>query len=101
MLAGYAALPEAVRPAVIFETDSSQVIARARARIAEEPNPYGGNPLDPAFVLGSTLDRNLAAALKAGLLTVTYPVTNRVITDQGYAGYRGGLRLATELPASS
>jgi nitrogenase molybdenum-iron protein beta chain len=53
--------------------------------------------VDPAFVLGSTLDRNLAAALNAGLLTVSYPVTNRVITDQGYAGFRGGLRLATDL----
>ena len=95
--ARFATLPEAVRPTVIFETDSSQVITRAQACITIEPNPYGGNAIDPAFVLGSTLDRNLAVALNAGLLTVTYPVTNRVITDQGYAGYRGGLRLATEL----
>jgi nitrogenase molybdenum-iron protein beta chain len=97
VLARFAALPAAARPTVIFETDSSQIIARAQARIAEEPQPYGGNPIEPSFVLGSTLDRNLAAAFNAGLLTVTYPVTNRVITDQGYAGYRGGLRLATEL----
>lgn len=94
----FATLPESVRPRLIFETDSSQVIARAKALSGEEPvSPYGGNPIDPAFVLGSTLDRNLAAALNAGLLTVSYPVTNRVITDQGYAGYRGGLRLATDL----
>ena len=91
-------LAEAVRPQVVFETDSSRVIVSAKARIDQEPvNPYGGSPVDPAFVLGSTLDRNLAAALNAGLLTVSYPVTNRVITDQGYAGFRGGLRLATDL----
>jgi hypothetical protein len=83
---------------VVFETDSSQVIASVKARISEEPaNPCGGSPVDPAFVLGSTLDRNLAATLNAGLLTVSYPVTNRVITDQAYAGFRGGLRLATDL----
>jgi len=47
--------------------------------------------------LGSTLDRTLAAELKAGFFGISYPIVNRVITDQSYIGYRGGLRLATDL----
>jgi nitrogenase molybdenum-iron protein beta chain len=89
-------LPESVRPHLIFETDTSKVRDRVLALAASVPDPYG-EPLSPAFVLGSVLDRPLAAELRAGFWGVSYPVVNRVVTDQGYVGYRGGLHLATEI----
>ena len=84
------------RPHVVFETDTSRIQERVLKLASELGDPYG-EPLSPAFVLGSTLDRPLAAAIKGGFLSVSYPVVNRVVTDQGYSGYRGGLRLITDI----
>lgn len=89
-------LPPELRPKLIFETDTSRIAAALQAELAKEPSEYG-SPISPAFVLGSTWDRPLANEFNAGFLSVTYPVSNRVITDQAYAGYRGGLRLVTDI----
>jgi nitrogenase molybdenum-iron protein beta chain len=51
----------------------------------------------PAFVLGSSLDRELAESLRAGHLSVSFPVSNRAILDRTYVGYAGGLRLVEDL----
>jgi nitrogenase molybdenum-iron protein beta chain len=96
VLARFATIPEQLRPKVIFETDTGQIRERLFADLTAENDPYG-SPISPAFVIGSNLDRQLAADLKAGFWGVSYPVTNRVVTDQGYLGFRGGLRLATEI----
>ncbi len=96
VLARFATIPEQARPKVIFETDTSRIRERLFAELEKENDPYG-TPISPAFVIGSNLDRPLAADLKAGFWGVSYPITNRVVTDQGYLGYRGGLRLATEV----
>ncbi len=89
-------IPRALRPRLIFETDTSRI---ADLIVEDQENKESEYDLaiSPAFVLGSTLDRPLAARIKAGFLGVTYPVVNRVITDQSYVGHRGGLRLATEI----
>ncbi|MBI1921033.1 MAG: hypothetical protein HYS23_08135 [Geobacter sp.] len=92
----FAAIEPDLRPKVVFETDTSQVQARLQEELAKEDDPYG-TPISPAFVLGSTLDRPLAADIKAAFWGISYPITNRIITDQGYVGFRGGLRLATEI----
>jgi nitrogenase molybdenum-iron protein beta chain len=94
--ARFAAIEPDLRPSVAFETDTSQVQARLNERLAKEDAPYG-NPISPVFVLGSSLDRPLAADLKAGFWGISYPITNRIITDQGYVGFRGGLHLATDI----
>ncbi|WP_224957805.1 nitrogenase component 1 [Geomonas subterranea] len=89
-------LPADYRPKVIFETDTDRITARLQVILEQEEDPYG-NPIHPAFVIGSNLDRPLAAGIKAGFWGVSYPITNRIVTDQFYVGFRGGLRLATEL----
>ncbi|HWR44945.1 nitrogenase component 1 [Sporomusa sp.] len=89
-------LPAELRPKLIFETDTSRIATSLQEELAKEPDEYG-SPISPAFVLGSTWDRPLAHEFKAGFLSVTYPVSNRVVTDQAYAGYRGGLRLVTDI----
>lgn len=85
-----------LRPKLIFETDTDQITERLNADLAKEDDPYG-TPISPAFVIGSNLDRPLAAGLKAGFWGVSYPITNRIVTDQFYVGFRGGLRLATDI----
>ncbi|MDF2875742.1 MAG: nifK 2 [Sporomusa sp.] len=94
--ARFNSLPAELRPKLIFETDTSRIATSLQEELAKEPDEYG-SPISPAFVLGSTWDRPLAHEFKAGFLSVTYPVSNRVVTDQAYAGYRGGLRLATDI----
>jgi nitrogenase molybdenum-iron protein beta chain len=94
--ASFDALREEVRPNLVFETDTTRVRDRVIELVGAVPEPYG-DALSPAFLLGSVLDRPLAAELKAGYLSVSYPVVNRIVTDQGYAGYRGGLHLATDI----
>lgn len=89
-------LPAEYRPTLIFETDTDRITARLNRELEKEDDPYG-NPIHPAFVIGSNLDRALAAQLKAGFWGVSYPITNRIVTDQYYVGFRGGLRLATDL----
>jgi nitrogenase molybdenum-iron protein beta chain len=53
--------------------------------------------LSPLFIIGSTLEKRAAAARGAKHLSVSFPVYDRLITDRGYAGYRGGLHLFEDL----
>lgn len=94
--ARFAAIPADLRPKLIFETDTDRITERLNEDLAREDDPYG-TPISPAFVIGSNLDRPLAAGLKAGFWGVSYPITNRIVTDQFYIGFRGGLRLATDI----
>lgn len=89
-------LPEDLRPKLIFEESTSKIAKLILEDLKSIPSEYN-HAINPAFVLGSTLDRTLAAELKAGFFGISYPIVNRVITDQSYIGYRGGLRLATDL----
>jgi nitrogenase molybdenum-iron protein beta chain len=53
--------------------------------------------LSPLYVIGSTLEKRAAAARGAKHLSVSFPAYDRLITDRGYAGYRGGLHLFEDL----
>jgi nitrogenase molybdenum-iron protein beta chain len=56
--------------------------------------------LTPLYVLGSTYDKAFALKRGAKFLSVSYPVYDRVIVTQGYAGYRGALRLFEDIVTS-
>jgi nitrogenase molybdenum-iron protein beta chain len=93
----FGTLESGLKPAFVFETDGSEVIRHLNERW---PGPKGQryyNAFSPAFVIGSSLDRELAASLGAAHLSVSYPVLNRAVLDRGYAGYRGGLHLVEDL----
>ncbi len=47
----------------------------------------------PNFIFGSSLDKDLAANLGATKLSVSFPFTDRIVIDRGYAGYRGAISL--------
>ncbi|MFZ4855628.1 MAG: nitrogenase component 1 [Desulfuromonadaceae bacterium] len=83
--------------AVAFETDSSQVIHRLYERW---PKPDGSKyyqPFTPAFVIGSRLDKDFADSIGAGHLSVSYPISNRLVLDRAYAGFHGGLSLIEDI----
>lgn len=85
------------KPRVVFDTDTSRIVEHVREL---RPLPAGGtynNTFSPAFVVGSSLDRELARVFNAGHLSVSFPVANRAVLDRGYTGYRGGLRLVEDL----
>ncbi len=94
--ARFATIEPDLRPKLVFETDTSRIQLRLQEELAKEDDPYG-TPISPAYVLGSSLDRPLAAEINAAFWGISYPITNRIVTDQGYVGFRGGLRLATEI----
>lgn len=74
---------------VEFENDGGN----AQNRIETEAENEDGRFL----IIGSSWERDLAKKLGADLLIVSVPVVYRLILDSGYAGYRGGLRLAEEI----
>jgi nitrogenase molybdenum-iron protein beta chain len=82
---------------VVFDTDASNVgkyIARHWGQSRGQRYFEGFNP---GFILGSAIDRDIAEKLGVPQLTVTYPISNRVVLDRGYAGYSGALRLTEDI----
>lgn len=72
----------------------------ARAINKNHPNSRGRRYFDditPLYIIGSSLEKRTANARGAMHLSVSFPVYDRLITDRGYAGYRGGLHLFEDL----
>ncbi|WP_371379559.1 nitrogenase component 1 [Sporomusa aerivorans] len=92
-------LDSGISPEVIFHTDGSVIADAVRAHWNKYQAQAGkyANPLSPAFVIGSSLDRELAKELGAGHLSVGFPVANRAVISRGYTGYSGGLTLIEDL----
>ena len=95
--ADLSSLSEGFTTRLVFETDASEM---ARHLAESWPRPHGQRLYDafsPAFVIGSSLDREFAAAIGAAHLSVSFPVSNRVIINRGYAGYEGAANLVEDL----
>ncbi len=92
--------PETSTPRLVFETDTGEVIRHFKLGWPEFRGQKYYNAFSPAFVLGSSLDRQLALDIGAAHLSVSFPVANRAIIDRGYLGYQGGLRLIEDLFSS-
>jgi nitrogenase molybdenum-iron protein beta chain len=93
----FAPVLEEPRTTVAFETDTSLI---SNLLYERWPRPDGSRyyrAFSPAFVLGSRIDKDFADSIKAGHLSVTYPVSNRVVLNRRYAGYTGGLQLAEDI----
>ncbi|MDR0706662.1 MAG: hypothetical protein LBF60_02115 [Treponema sp.] len=72
----------------------------ARAINTEHPRNRGQryfDDLSPLYIIGSALEKRTANARGARHLSVSFPAYDRLITDRGYAGYRGGLHLFEDL----
>jgi nitrogenase molybdenum-iron protein beta chain len=95
-----AAAFEDIGAEMIFETDTSRI---ARAISRRHPENRGRRYFDditPLYIVGSSLEKQLAASRGAASLAVSFPVYNRLITDRSYAGFRGGLHLFEDLLSS-
>ncbi len=82
---------------LVFETDTSEVINHLNQHWPRSKGQKYHNAFSPAFVLGSSLERELALAIGAPHLSVSFPVANRAVLDRGYTGFDGGLRLTEDL----
>ncbi|MDR0858522.1 MAG: hypothetical protein LBN97_05800 [Oscillospiraceae bacterium] len=85
---------------LLFETDTSRIAKTLRAKHPENRGQRYFDDITPLFIVGSTLEKVTAQTFGAGNLAVSYPVYNRVITDRGYAAYRGGLHLFEDILSS-
>lgn len=90
-------LESGLEPKVIFETDGSEILRYVKLSWPENQGQKYYHAFGPAFVLGSSLERELAQAIGAGHLSISFPVANRAVIDRGYSGYQGGLRLIEDL----
>ena len=81
----------------MFESDGSQVREHLQKKWPVAGSGKYLNSFSPAFVVGSSLERELALEIGAAHLSVSFPVANRAILDRGYTGFRGGLRLIEDL----
>ncbi|MBM7865613.1 hypothetical protein GTO89_02300 [Heliobacterium gestii] len=84
-------------PQLLFETDTTEIPQRLARHWPIYKEAKYHRRLSPAFVLGSSLERDLASTIGAKHLSVSFPITNRVVLHRGYAGYRGGLHLLEDL----
>lgn len=94
---------EAVRAA--FDVPANLIFEQSTIKIARSVNlnhyenrgeRYFDNK-QPLFIVGSTLEKQFAVKKGAKFLSVSFPAYDRAIVTQGYAGYRGGLRLYEDL----
>jgi nitrogenase molybdenum-iron protein beta chain len=88
---------ETIKPQIVFDTNSSEAGRYISARYPRRETDLYVETLSPAFVIGSSLDRELALTLGAPHLSVSFPVSNRAVINRGYTGFDGGLTLTEDL----
>jgi nitrogenase molybdenum-iron protein beta chain len=90
-------IEESLKDKLYFDTDTSQAQVYLSKNWPQNNGERYYRTLTPAFVLGSTFDKQLADGIGAGFLSVAFPISNRVILNRGYSGYNGGLRLTEDI----
>lgn len=86
-----------LEPTVKFDTDASSVKKYITEIWPRNRNERYYDAMDPTVLVGSVYERDLAAEFGFPLLTLSYPVTNRVVLNRGYAGTNGALSLTEDL----
>lgn len=86
-----------IRPVVRFDTDASSVKKYIADVWPRNRNERYYDSMNPTMLIGSVYERDVAAAFGFPLLTVSFPVTNRVVLNRAYAGTNGALSLAEDL----
>lgn len=97
IIASFDGLKSGLRANVRFDTNTSSVRKYITEIWRRGSNERYYDSMTPAVIIGSAFERDLAAEFNCPLLTVTYPVTNRVVLNTAYAGIDGGLRLTEDL----
>lgn len=97
VLKGFEDYDSGFKANVIFDTNSSNIPKYLKSIWPDKGEGKYSNSFSPAFVIGGSLEREFAKKIGAQHLSITYPVTDRVIMDRGYAGYKGALRLIEDI----
>ena len=92
----FASYQSGITPEVVFDTDASNVIKHINRHWPQSNGQRYYDGFLPGFIAGSVMERDVAEQLKVPLLAVSYPITNRVVLNRAYAGYKGGLTLAED-----
>jgi nitrogenase molybdenum-iron protein beta chain len=71
---------DTISPEVVFESDSFKIWEKLEDEGVE-------------YIFGSSLDKDFASKIGAHRLSVAFPITDRIVLDRGYAGYRGAIQL--------
>jgi nitrogenase molybdenum-iron protein beta chain len=95
--AKFADITSETKPKIVFEQNAGQLLKHVRDSWELNSNNKYYDAFNPAFVVGSGIERGLAEKLGAGFLAVAYPVSNRVVLHKGYAGYKGALSFVEDL----
>lgn len=90
-------LTSETKPKVSFHENAGELLKEIRNSWPYNHNQKYYDAFGPAFVVGSGIERGLAEKLGAGFLSVAFPVSNRVVLNKGYTGYRGALTLVEDL----
>ncbi|MCE5287031.1 MAG: hypothetical protein LLG02_14465 [Pelosinus sp.] len=93
----FSQLGSEAKPKVVFELHAGQLIKHIRKSWPNNQNNKYYHSLSPAYLIGSSLEKDTAQKIGASFLSVAFPVTNRVVLDKGYTGFKGGLTLAEDL----
>jgi nitrogenase molybdenum-iron protein beta chain len=96
-LTKFNALTSETKPKVIFEENAGALLKEVRNSWPYDSNQKYYDALGPAFVVGSGIEGSLAEKIGAGFLSVAFPVSNRVVLNKGYTGFKGGLTLIEDL----
>lgn len=83
----FAELNYGLKAEVEFETDGYKI----HNEIKE--HDYHGYPL----ILGSYFEKELTESLKGNFLNISWPVQDKVVIDDFYVGYTGGIRLIEDI----
>lgn len=71
----------------VFETDSYKI------HEAVKLHDYHGYPL----ILGGYYDKELTNELSGHFLNITWPVQDKIVLDESYVGYQGGIKLIEDI----
>lgn len=85
------------KPKIVFKENAGELLKEVRDSWPYNRNQKYYDTFGPAFVIGSGIERGLAEKLNANFLSVAFPVSNRVVLNKGYAGFRGALTLIEDL----
>jgi nitrogenase molybdenum-iron protein beta chain len=89
--------PGGAKPLAVFDTNASEAGRYLRELYPRRETDIYEESLTPAFVIGSSLERELALKLGVPHLSVSFPVANRAVLNRGYTGFTGGLTLTEDI----
>lgn len=97
VLKRFEGIESGVSPEIIFDANEASILPHIKKHWFTDHNQKYYETFAPVVILGSSFELDLANDLKAPVLAISYPVTNRVVLDRGYAGYEGALSLIEDL----